>query len=814
MDLKLALVIVVMGIIIFSTSAYGQTPAELGYRFLPNKIVQNTDVVLQVYAKGDTLQSIDNLIATSSDSSIIQILDVKKDQNDFNTYIEMKAMNPGSTTISLAASGFTSQEVPVTVYGDFDIPTKLLIKTTPNTFSTIGSEKGYVAVELANDAGIPLKARQDTSITLSTTDSNIVNLQNTELTIKTGDYYAIGEFDVKKDGTAKISASASSLQAVSSTVSVITTETQKTIQLYVFPKILNSYQNSFGYVIAQLQEGGTPVQATEDITLPIQVTNASGIQMINTSGENPPVSANLPIVIKKGSYWGYTQISVTAGISGKWNVGFNAKGYLTSPVVPITTAPGSLLDDHTAILDLLPILATGQKELIGVMHLENDSIDYPGPPVIADKDLQIEVGSSDTNTLSVDAAQIFRGTGASLVYGKVASTIPVQPTLNVRTIGPQKIPQTYAPVITVPTANSLALVADPLLPAILTNNNFPLAFYMTKSGVSDYFTKDLNPFISPTKVLQTESKTLPQGESIVYLNSKSLKSDPSTVSISAGDFATNISIKSFSSKPTSISIDYPDTILSNFKNTFSIQLLDSQNNPVFVENDTQLKLVASDPTILHAPESVVIKKGSYYSLFDVEANNTGTTELTVLANDLPSATFKVGVTSLTPDLSISTNDYVNRNVVFSAMLNAQYKGAPLAGMKVDWNVKGASIQNMDSLTDKDGNAKISLLSQDPTTISLGASVTGAAFSITTASKTINVNQPLQLGATSSTTSTASTFSLFGINPMYVIIPVAAAAAGGIIILKKKNMLDGITEKISIMEKISGIKDRITQLREK
>src|SRR5207253_7585188 len=174
----------------------------------------------------------------------------------------------------------------------------------------------------------------------------IVILQNTELTIKTGDYYAFEEFDVKKDGIAKISASASSMEAVSSTVTVSTTETQKTIQLYVFPKILNSNQNSFGYVIAQLQSGGTPVQATEDITIPIQVTDSTGVPMINTSGENPQVSANFPIVIKKGSYWGYTQISVVAGTSGTWNVGFNVKGYLTSPVVTITTSPGSLLSDH------------------------------------------------------------------------------------------------------------------------------------------------------------------------------------------------------------------------------------------------------------------------------------------------------------------------------------------------------------------------------------------------------------------------------------------------------------------------------------
>jgi len=94
-------------------------------------------------------------------------------------------------------------------------------------------KKGYVAVELANDAGIPIKARQDMTITL-TTDSNIVNLQNTQLTIKTGDYFVIGEFEVKNDGTTQISASASSMATVSTSVTVATAETSKTIQLYVF----------------------------------------------------------------------------------------------------------------------------------------------------------------------------------------------------------------------------------------------------------------------------------------------------------------------------------------------------------------------------------------------------------------------------------------------------------------------------------------------------------------------------------------------------------------------------------------------------
>jgi hypothetical protein len=618
------------------------------------------------------------------------------------------------------------------------------------------------------------------------------------------------------------------MATVSSSVTVTTAETQKTIQLYVFPKILNSYQSSFGYVIAQLQESGVPVQATEDITLPVQVTNATGITMINTSVQPPAVFANAPIVIKKGSYWGYTKISVVAGtkgwipvpwgMEGLWNVVINTKDYLISPVAQMATTSGPLLGDHTAALNVVPVLATGQDELIGVIHLENDGVTVPGPPVIASSDLKIEIDSSDTNTLSVDPVTIDRGTGSALVFAKVASTVPVQPSLHVVTIAPQAIPLTYSTAISSISSKSFALVADPLLPAILTDNDFPLALYMTKDGVPNYFPKDMVPFISPKDVFQTESKTLHQGDSIILINSKSSKLGSSTISVSAGDFATGLSIQSLSSKPTLITIDYADKILSNFKNTFSIQLLDIQGNPVFLEDDTQFKLVSSDPAILNVPESIVIKKGNYYSLFDAGSEKSGTTELAVLTSNLPLAKFNVVSTSLTPEASITSNDYVDPNTVFTAALNAMYKGVPLNGMKVDWSVTGAAIQSKDSLTDKDGNAKISLLSQDPKTINVQATVSGLAFGATPVSKTINVNAPLAPATASNTAPNkapnSTPFSLFGINPMFIVIPVAAAGAGGIIILKKKNMLDGITEKISIMEKVSGIKDRITQLREK
>ncbi len=817
--MRLVLGLALIVIIIFSTGAYGQTPSEFGYRFLPNKIIANTDVVMQVYAKGDAMpRNIDGLVVTSSDSSIIQILSIEQNTNDFITEVKIRAASAGTVNIALAAPGFSSQEIPMTIYSDNKIATKLLIKTTPNTFSTAGVEQGYVSVELANDGGIPIKARQDTIITLTTSDSNIINLKNTELDIKEGQYFAIGQFEVKKDGTAQISASASSMATVSSTVTVSTVASPKTVQLYVFPKILNTHQNSYGFAIAELQQNGIPVLATEDITLPVQVTNASGIKMINTSGENPTVFANTPIVIKKGSYWGYTQISVTAGtkgwipvsfgMEGLWNVGLSTKGYLVSPVVQMQTTSGPLLDDHTAVLDVLPVLATGQKELIGVIHLEDASRWFPGPPVVANSDLKIQIDSSDPNTLVVDNVKMDKGTGATLIFGKVGSSIPVQPSLHVVTIGPQAVPQTYPTVITALTSDSLALVADPLLPAILTDNDFPLALYVTKSGKIDYFTKDLNSFTSPKDIFQTESKTLHQGDSIVLLNSKSLKAGSSTITISAGDYSTNLSIQSLSSKPVMITLDHPEKLFSNLKNIFSIQLLNSQQNPVFLEQDTQFNLVSNDPSILNIPASVVIKKGTYYSLFEVEVKNAGKSELAVLTSELPLAKFGIDVTSLTPVISLDSVDYVNPNSAFDATVTVQYNNAPLSGFKVDWSVQGAKIQSMVSVTDKDGKAKASLISENLNKVTIQASVSGGVFGTSTVNKAVSVNAPF----TQATSSNTNSFSIMGINPLFIIIPGAAVTAG--IILKKKNMLDGITEKLSLGEKFSSIQEKISKMREK
>lgn len=789
-DLKVTLFLTLFVMNTFTMGAYGQTPSELGYRILPSKIVENTEGVLQVYVKSETTapREIQGLVVTTSDSSVIQILGIEKSENSFITPVRIKAIGSGTANIALAAPGFLSQEIPITIYSNKHNPTQLLIKTTPNTFSPNGPTKGYVSVELADEDSFPTKAIEDTTVTLTTSTRDIVNLQNKELVISKGEYFTFTEFQVTKPGSTLIYASSQNMETVSNKVT-LTEAAQPTVQLYVYPSKINSFSSSYAYAIVQLVDSaGDPVKAKENISLSLQVTDPN-LQSVNTSGETSAVTSNEALQIKKGSYWGYVKIVTRSGLEGTYDIRISAKDYLVSASKSLQIVNLELLDDKSPKLDALPILSTGKEELIGVMHLEDDA----GNPVAAKNNLQIKIDSSDESSLSVNDARIDKGFGVSLVFAKVGYVPPESLTLRVVT-------EKDVSVVPSISGSTGTLVTEPLIPKILSNTNFPLVLYMSASDGSSYFPQDLELSISPNDSIKIEPEMIKKGQSVLLLNAESLKPGSTTLSLEAGDFTSTATIENLSSKPAIIQLDRPEKILSGLKNTFSIQTLDSQSFPVFADHDIEFQLVTNDPSVMTVPAQITIKKGEYYALFDVEAKKTGKTELAVLTSEIPLSKFDISIDSLIPVLSWSSQDYVNQNTNFDVTITAQYSNSPLSGLNVEWSVQGAAIQNMDSITNENGMATISLLSQDPTKVDVQAIVSGEIFGTTTVNKQINVNLPLEPVPSS------STFDIGGINPLLIIIPVAAAAA--FIILKKKGMLEGMTEKLNLGEKISEIKEKL------
>ncbi|MDE1816383.1 MAG: hypothetical protein KGI11_07495 [Thaumarchaeota archaeon] len=808
--------------------SYADDVGTFGIRLVPNKMIENSSGVLEVFAlyNGHIFPTkIKNIAFSSTDSDIVQIEGLEDNDTGFITHIKIKANSPGTANIVIAAPGFTSQQFPITVYDDEIAPASLLIKSVPSTFSINSSPKtGYFTIELTNKNGLPVDAKTDIPITLATTNSKTVNLSTSQIIIKNGQYYAIGQFTVGQTGSAKIFASASSFQPVSTTI-IVTSSNAPIIQAYVYPAKINNFATSNAYVVAQLHDNsGNEILAKEDIPISITITNSTVTGLVNTSPQDQLISSNSPLIIKKGDYEAYSPIEVHAGLNGTFNIKLSAPdGYvvsnhtavppgcseissciqpasttLLSTPIQLTTVTSQFLDDKSAKLDILPVLATGNSELIGIMHLE----DAHGKPIFASRDFQIEVDSSDSNYLSIKPVSISKGQGVVPVFGKVGNTAPPSPlSLHIVTYDDTTIPI----AINSSSVNSFKLVSDSLVPKILSQSEFPLALYLTDSTtMPTYFPDNYIPTILPNDYFHIDSKKISSGDAVDLFNAQSLSDGSTTLNIIAGNFPTSVSLSSVSSAPAKVDLSYPNPLLANYDNLMEIQVLDSNSSPRYPDTYTNIKLVSSNDSIIQLPSNITISKGGYYSTFDIIPKLPGSATISVLGNNFPLTTYPVKVENIAPTLTINSSSTVLPEETFLATIKTERFGIPLQDMHVDWKVSGATVQNADKTTDKDGTATIALMSGSSGMISISPTISGQGFNSLELKDTIKINSTQNITNGTNNTSSSSavpstkSFKINGVDPLPFAV-VGTIAAGGIL-MKKKN--------VHLFKKISSVNNII------
>ncbi len=772
--------------------SYADNDYSFGVRIMPQKLIENSDGTLQVYAlHNDHIypQKIENMIFSSTDSSIVQVTGIENNSDNFITNIKLKTSGQGSAKIELGAPGFVSQEIPITVYGNENYPVKLLVQSTPSTFSINGPHTGYFTVELINNNNSPAIAKDDILINLETSDSRVVTLTDAHILIKAGEYYGIGKFETKQIGTTQIFASTNSLQSASATITVSQTGSP-TIHLYVYPQKINNYQSSISYAVAQLTDSsGVLTPAKEDITIPIRI-NDPNANVTNSSPIIQNVESNAPIIIKKGSYWGYTNIAVKAAANGTYNVFASApNGYVNAEQNQITAFTTKFYDDKSARLDILPILATGKEELIGILHLE----DKDGNPIIASHDFQVEIDSSDTDALAVDKVMLNKGSGVAPVFAKVGTSIPTSISLHVVTYDDQAV----TPVISLPASNSFQLVAQPLVPKILSNSNFPIAIYQAdSSGIPVYSSSDSTLKVIPDGYFSIQQVAIHKGDPLILANASSSKTGTSTINLISDNYQTSMALQTVNNSPSQVVLDYLNPIFMNMKNTMIAQIFDSGSNPVFAQKDITLKLVSNNKDVLTLPENITIAKGQYYIPLDIIPNAIGTSQVSILADDMPLSTYKITVDSLSPTLNLVAPTSALSGETFIASVTAQDHGDPLRNMQVQWKVSGATIQNSDSVTNQNGTANILLLPNAGSTINISTNATGLGYIPSHASKMVSINGTgldsnsnatvaglSQLGGVQSN---LKSFKVGGIDTLPIIVLGTIAISG--VLIKKKSIL--------------------------
>lgn len=769
--------IILAAFIVYTITASAAYAEEFDIRFLPQKLVEGSQAKMQVFViEGEQIipKKITDLTITSLDSSILHIEKIQ-DSSSFVSEVTVKAGKPGTTTLYLAAPGFDSKEIPVTIYGNKNHASTLLVKITPNTFTTSGPSEGYIAVELADEDGFPVIAKEDTVVSLDAANRDIIEMASQNLLIKKGEYFAHTKFTVKSSGQATIYLTSQGIETATSAITVQEDE-DITVKMYTYPTTMSIHDATQGFVIAQLQDSsGRPIIAQKDLTVYYRVADSDFEEATNYSSNYKQKSTGY-FQIPKGSYWGYTQYSLPEGLEDTYELSISTEDPLVIETQEIEAKDLELMDDKLVQFKTLPVLATGKRELIGVLYLESED----GNPVVAEKELAIRIDSSDTKALTVEDVILKGGDQVALVYGKIGHSVPTDLELRPAvTEGEMTTIEVFGP-----DKDSLEFVVEPLIPDVLSGTAFPTVMYLKDGTELTSFPEDNDVFVSPNEHIQIQTKKLVQKDTLVLFDSKSLKKGSVDLTIEAGDFEDTSTIESLSSDPANIILDHSKSLFVGNNDVFSIQLVNSEGLPTYATGDVMISLVAKDQGLLDMPSSITIPTGSYYALFDVAPKAAGTTEISLLSKELPLVSEEITITSLVPILTITAPDTIENSETFVATISAKANDKPLVGLDVNWQVSGGINQISDSQTGTTGDATISI-APNSQSVNIVATVSGQWYSPASVSKSVTVNMPVSVLGVEEQTKDYS-IEIFGIDPILIIVPGAIGAAG--FMLKKKGQL--------------------------
>lgn len=169
---------------------------------------------------------------------------------------------PGSTVVAASASDFESAYVDVGITGA--VPFRLSLRSTPPTLPADGGVHNSIVVELQDVKGLPAKAPQD--ITVSLSSSNIdVGTVSEAVTIRKGMTYAVASFrSTFVAGATNITALSIGYAAANLVVNTAKLAPTQ-LAVYAAPDTLQASPGELGFIVVQLQdEAGLPAKAYMD----------------------------------------------------------------------------------------------------------------------------------------------------------------------------------------------------------------------------------------------------------------------------------------------------------------------------------------------------------------------------------------------------------------------------------------------------------------------------------------------------------------------------------------------------------------------
>ncbi len=754
-------------------TSYGiETEYDLEYNLLPKKIHENDIVTLEVYNSQNgqvSLDKIGNLKVESLDTSIIEVVDFEK-IHPYKILVKLKAYGDGDTLLYVFNEGSASLEIPIKVYGN-NVPKKISLNLFPDTFEIGENNQGILSVLLTDESGIPTRADKDYLIKLSTSKSGIASFSETNVFIPQGEFEAIQTFTVNKEGTITVSAKSGELET--SELLSVETAAEKEIQIFVIPEDISSSNTSSGHLIAQLFSGGSLIKSTEDITVYFEIESSTDSETTNTSSDANTINPKGYFQIKKGQTYGHELFSIQKGETDSYTITATTKDPLIIVEETFETIDVELYGNKDIKFEPLSVLADGSRQLIGVIYLEDEN----GHPVTADRDIVVPFTTSD-KSISIENSIIKKGFESSLVYGNMGYFVPTD-----SDVAPN-IPN--AEVVTLDidgyTEESVSLKTYVPTDHFLKGEQHWIIVYMESSDGLFQIPLKQQIEISNSEIFIADKEKIETYPYFTLIPITTIDSGDEDLVINVDEFETSVSLSSISSKPDSLILEHSERLFAGVKDMFVLQILDTQLLPVKINEDIDIKIFSSNPSILDFPKNVTLSHKSSFTQLDLTPKSSGIVEVSFISEGLPILTEEIKIEEITPTIEITSADIVEEGDSFLVSILAKQNGLPLQNAPVIWEFEGGFATISDELTGPTGEALASIISTSDDSVKILASIDGPIQSAF-ASKIIKVNATT-IDVIDKSDDSFKKPDVGGFDPILIMVP--AVIIGMVLYMKKKS----------------------------
>lgn len=744
----------------------------MNYSILPEKIHKNDVVLLEVYntVEGEILlQKIQGLKVESLDKSIIDIID-SEITHDYKILIKLKAINNGETSLYVFGEGVPSLDIPIKVYEN-NLPKYISLNVFPDILDSNENNLGVLYLSLTDENGSIIRADKDYMIKFGTSKSGIISLDNSNMIISKGELGITQRFTTMKPGIITITAKMGDLEA--SELLTVEELSERTIEAVIIPKNISSSRNTNGHLIAQLFSGDNLTKATKDITVYFEFTSDS--TALNTSSEVGALNPTGYFNIKKGQSWGHHAFSVQKGVATSYNATITTSSPLSIVSESFTTIDVEQYGDNEIKFQPISVLADGNRQLIGIIYLEDSN----GHPVIANRDIVVSFIASD-KSVSIENAMIENGFESGLVYGNMGYFVPSDTNISLKSKNSKLVNLDVHGF----DKDSVTLETYQFTDTILNGEQQEIVLYMESSDGNLFKIPKNNKIeISESKIFKIEKNKIKIFPYFILIPISAIGTGDEDIVLSIGEFETTVSLSSISLKPDSLNFDHSSKLFKGIKDTFVIQILNSQGLPMEIDESIEVKIFSSDPSIIDFPKNVLISPKSSFTQLDIAPGLDGTVEISLVSEGLPIVTEEITVESIDPTIEITGSDLIQEGDSFNISILAKQNGKPLRNAEVKWEVEGGISTIADEKTGPTGEAIISIIPVSDKSIKIFASISNSLIQTASASKIVQVNATAkEILDESESQPGFQKPDIAGFDPILIVVP---AIIGGVVIYMKK-----------------------------